>query len=217
MSVQIPENASISPDTEPKLEKFSRFITKMDDSTKNIYNVSIEMGKRYQSFNKREFCKVASIFSNLSEAFLSSPVRSTSNQSLINAINLTSNTYENIGKLFDEQHWHDFGPLANLMHEYRGVLNAWPEINQVYRGAINKKKEHRKAFDENRLDETALVGINRRADVVTYATLAEMNHFEEERIVDFNRVMRTFLTGQLNLYRNIVSQLDEALNAFPPE
>lgn len=189
----------------------------MDDSTKNIYNVSQEMSKRYQSFYKREFCKVGSIFSSLSEAFLASPVRSSSNQALINAINSTSNTYETIGKLFDEQHWHDFGPLANLMHEYRGVLNAWPEITQVYKGAITKKKEHKKAFDENRLDETALEGINRRADVVTYATLAEMNHFEEERIIDYNRVMRTFLSGQLILYSKIVENLEEALKAFPPE
>lgn len=189
----------------------------MDISTKEIYSVSQEFAKRYQSFYKREFGKVSSIFGQLSEAFLSSPVRSQNNQALIGAIRGTANTYDDIGKLFDEQHWVDFGPLANLMHEYRGVLDAWPEITHVYRGAITKKKEHQKAFDEGRLEEKAMAGINHRADVVTYATLAEMNHFEEERIVDFNRVMRTFLAGQLDLYRNIVTKLEGALAAFPPE
>ena len=217
LTIQVPENATISPDTEPKLDKFSRFIGKMDESTKNIYNVSQEMSKRYQSFYKREFLKTSNIFSNLSEAFASSPVQSNENELLIQGINKTSSTYESIGKLFDEQHWADFGPLANLMHEYRGVLTAWPEINQVYKGAINKKKEHKKAFDEGRLDENALTGINKRADVVTYATLAEMNHFEEERVRDFQIVMRSFLVGQLSLYQNIVKHLEEALEAIPPE
>lgn len=217
LSVQVPEGATISPDTENRLETFARFITKMDDSTKNIYAVSQEFAKRYQSFYKREFGKVAGIFNGLSEAFLSSPVRSQANQSLVAAIKRTSAQYEAVGKLFDEQHWHDFGPLANLMHEYRGVLDAWPEISAVYRGAIAKKKEHQKAFAEGRLEEKAMAGINHRADVVTYATLAEMNHFEEERIIDYRRVMRTFLTGQLNLYKTIVANLEDALAAFPPE
>ena len=215
LTIQIPDNASFSPDIEKKLEKFARFILKMDESTKNIYNISQEMNKRYQSFYKREFCKISSTFSNLNDAFMSSPMKTNANKALIEALNHTSTTYDSIGKLFDDQHWQDFTPLANLMHEYRGILAAWPEIHQVYKGAINKKKEHRKAFEENRLDEAALAGINKRADVVTYATLAEMNHFEEERIIDFHTVMRTFLTGQLNLYKNIVSKLEETLEHFP--
>lgn len=60
------------------------------------------------------------------------------------------------------------------------------------------------------------MGIEKRADVVTYATIAEMNHFEQERINDLNKVMREFLTGQLKLYQEIVVNIENALQMFPP-
>lgn len=217
LTIQIPENACFDNKTDQKLEQFSYFVTKMDESVKNVYNVSQDMIKRYQSFYHREFSKIGFTFNNLSETFNASPVSNADHKHrmLIDGINFTSSTYESIGKLYDQQQWQDFGPLSNLMHEYKGILTAWPEIFQVYKGAIGKKKEHKKAFDENRLDANALTEINKRADVVTYATLAEMNHFQEERVNDFNIVMRTFISGQLNLYREIVSKLEEALDKFP--
>ncbi|OTF72023.1 hypothetical protein BLA29_014976, partial [Euroglyphus maynei] len=85
-----------------------------------------------------------------------------------------------------------------------------------YKGSINKKKEHKKAHEEGRLDDKSLIGIEKRADVVTYATIAEMNHFEQERINDFNKVMREFLNGQLKLYQEIVVNIENALQMFPP-
>lgn len=215
LTIQIPENVHFDYRTDQKLEQFSQFVAKMDESIKNAYNVSQDMIKRYQTYYRREFSKIGCIFSSVSEAFNQSPSIDPKSRMLIEAINYTSNTYENIGKMYDQQHWEDFGPLSNLMHEYKGILSAWPEILQVYKGAMNKKKESKKALDENRINEKSLEGINKRADIVTYATLAEMNHFQEERVNDFNIVMRTFLTGQLKLYRDIVGKLEEALEKIP--
>ncbi|KAH9497284.1 Sorting nexin-9 [Dermatophagoides farinae] len=217
LTIQIPENATIDMNTDPKVEQFARFIGKLDESMKNTYNLSQEMIKRYQSFYKREFSKMSSIFSTLSEAFETCPTKDgTANRALIQAVNNTSETYETIGKLFEKEDCRGFVPLSNLMHEYRGILTAWPEIYQVYKGSINKKREHKKARDEGRLDDKSLMGIEKRADVVTYATIAEMNHFEQERINDLNKVMREFLTGQLKLYQEIVVNIENALQMFPP-
>lgn len=216
LTIQIPENATIDPKMEVKLEQFSRFISKLDESTKNTCNVAQDMIKKYQSYYGKEFSKVGSVFSNLAEAFGSFPSEhAEANRRLIEGMNYASKQYQAMGQVFEEQQWLDFGPLSNLMHEYRGILTAWPEIYQVYKGAIQKKKEHRKAFDEGRLDQKSLEGINRRADVVTYATIAEMNHFEEERINDFNGIMRTFLQGQLKLYKEMVQSIESALQMFP--
>lgn len=215
LTIQVPENDSSEARSEKKLEQFFRFINKFDESTKNTYNVAQEMIKRYQSFYKREFSKISGIFSNLSESFTTCPSNTNENKDLVQALNYTSETYESIGKLFEEQYWHDFSPLSNLMHEYKGILTAWPEIYQIYKGSVNKKREHKKALDENRIDENSFTGICKRTNVVTYATIAEMNHFEEERINDFNNIMRTFLNGQLKLYQEIVVKIENALNHFP--
>lgn len=212
LTIQIPENAFIDSSTDLKLEKFFRFVTRMDESTKHIYNASVEMAKRYQSVHQKEFMKLSSVFIGLADVFGSSPSKTPDNQSLVNSIRNTGQVYAKIAGQFDHQVNFDYIPLGNLMHEYRGILTAWPEIYQIYKGAISKKKEH-----ENRLDKDALDGINKRADVVTYATVAEMNHFQEERVRDFNQVMRVYLTGQLKLYKEIVSNLESALEQFPEQ
>lgn len=214
MTIQIPEAATINADMEIKLEQFFRFINKMDEANKNVFNVSIEMIKRYQTTTAREFNKIGSMFSGLADAFVASPHKYANNKALIEAMNYTSETYNSIGRMFEEQPNLDFIPMSNIMHEYRGILTAWPEIYQVYKGAINKKREHKKAFDEHRLDQQALEGINKRADVVSYATIAEMNHFQEERVTDHNQQMKLFLEGQLTLYRNIVTKLEKALEKY---
>lgn len=42
-----------------------------------------------------------------------------------------------------------------------------------------------------------------RAGVISYGTLAEIDHFQHSRCVDFKDAMTTFLTGQINFYQEV--------------
>lgn len=53
------------------------------------------------------------------------------------------------------------------------------------------------------MELTQLQEVTRRTDVVSYALLAEINHFHSERIVDFTKAMRNFLSEQINFYSKV--------------
>lgn len=42
-------------------------------------------------------------------------------------------TYNDIGKLFEEQPKHDWEPLGDLMHIYKGMLTAFPDILSLHK------------------------------------------------------------------------------------
>jgi len=46
----------------------------------------------------------------------------------------------------------------------------------------------------------------RRTDVVSYALLAEINHFHSERAADFNIAMQKFLNEQIVFYQKVSSR-----------
>jgi sorting nexin-9/18/33 len=197
-----------------KMDQFSRFVNKMDDSVKNLFNTAQDQSKKFCGPYKREFSKIANSFHHLAEAFAFSGFESKDNDSLNNALRNSSNAYESIGKMYEQQPRYDFGPMSDVLHEYKGILTAWPEILQVHKGALNKKREHQKMLDEGKIDEKSVSQINQRADVVTYATLAEINHFQEERIADFKEAMQNFLKSQIAFYQNIAYKLQETLDFY---
>jgi sorting nexin-9/18/33 len=197
-----------------KMDQFSRFVNKMDDSVKLLFNTTQDQSKKFCGLYKREFSKIANSFSYLAEAFAFSGLDSNDNDSLNNALKNSSDAYESIGKMYEQQPRYDFGPLSDVLHEYKGILTAWPEILQVHKGALSKKREHQKMLDEGKIDEKSVSQINSRADVVTYATLAEIDHFQEERIADFNEAMQNFLKSQIAFYQNIVYKLQETLDFY---
>ena len=51
---------------------------------------------------------------------------------LTNAITVTGEAYEDIGKMFEDQPRHDWDRLGDIMHDYRGLLSGWPGILQVH-------------------------------------------------------------------------------------
>lgn len=53
-----------------------------------------------------------------------------------------------------------------------------------------------------------------RADVITYATLAEVNHFHRYRIADFRLLMHKYLKEQIRFYEEIVCKLKDQLPNF---
>lgn len=213
LAIRPPSGGNLS-GVERQMEHFTRFISKMDDAVRHLFQTSMDQSKKYSSAYRREFSKIANAFEHVANSFEFSELQNNANTKLNQALKNTSNTYEAIGKLYEEQPKNDFNPVSDVMHEYKGILTAWPDILQVHKGALNKKKEHQKLFDEGKIDNNSVASITQRTDVVTYATLAEINHFETERINDFKFMMQKFLGSQIQFYQSIVDKLQDALSEF---
>lgn len=196
-----------------KTDHFGRFVSKMDDSVKHLFSTAQDQSKKYSHAYKREFLRISSAFSQLAEAFASSGVPN-EDLKLNEAIRHTSSTYENIGKLYEEQPKNDLEPLSDALYEYKGLLSNWPDILQVHKGAVGKKREHLKQMEEGRGDSSLSQSVFRRADIVSYATLAEIEYFQSERVVDFKIMMQNFLQEQIKFYENITETLKQNLSMY---
>ena len=133
---------------------------------------------------------------------------------MLEAIKRTGFAYENIAKYYEEQPVQDFEPMSDTLHEYKGLLAAWPEILEIHRGALSRKKEHQKLQEEGKIEGKVSESVTQRADQISYAVLAEMNHFQSERIYDFKQMMAAFLQQQILFYEKIVSELKDSLQKY---
>jgi len=52
-----------------------------------------------------------------------------------------------------------------------------------------------------KMTETDLQSMHSRADVITYAVLAEVQHFEQHRIGNFRDYVTQYLRGQIEFYK----------------
>jgi hypothetical protein len=56
----------------------------------------------------------------------------TESLNLTNAITITGEAYEDIGKMYEDQPKNDWEPLGDTMHDYKGMLAGWPGILQIH-------------------------------------------------------------------------------------
>lgn len=56
---------------------------------------------------------------------------------------------------------------------------------------------------ECKIDTSQQQQISRRVDTVSFALLAEMNHFHAEQSAELNRIFKEFLTKQIEFHQNV--------------
>ncbi|GIY67659.1 sorting nexin-18 [Caerostris extrusa] len=188
-----------------QVENFSKFSAKMDNTVKQMHGTAQELCKKYSGSYKREFSKLASTFKELGDTFEmeTSP-----------SIKVTGNTYEEIGNLYGDQPRNDLEPFGDILHEYKGILASWPEIVQIQKGATQKKKEHQKLMEEGKLPAESVMAIARRTDIISYAVLAEITHFQQEQVGEFKNMIQDFLQEQVKFYLKIAEKLQCALDLY---
>lgn len=194
-----------------QLENFQRFVIKFDDAVKHLYNTAVDQSKKFSSIYSKDVKKLSESIKELSSAFQSGTAWRNS-LSLNEAIRQTSAAYDDISKLYEEQPKVDFEPMADLLHQYKGLLAGWPEILQLHKNAINTRNEQERLKEEGKIGDNILTRVNQRVNVTTYTTLAEINHFHNERLTDFKTMMQSFLEQQINFYQDIAGKLQNALN-----
>ncbi|XP_074547308.1 sorting nexin-18-like [Halichoeres trimaculatus] len=189
-------------EVEGKIEGFKTF-TKVMDENCVIVNATInEFARKQAAGFKKEYQKVGQSFKLLAQAFeLDQQAFSVG---LNKAIENTGEAYEAIGEYFAEQPRHDLDPISDLLDLYRGHLANFPDIIHVQKGALTKVKDCPKQEGE----------LHNRCNIISCATLAEIQHFHRTRVRDFRSQMQHHLRQQISFFQKITAKLEDTLQRY---
>ncbi|KAL5499447.1 hypothetical protein EMCRGX_G010863 [Ephydatia muelleri] len=159
-----------------------------------------------------EWHKMAAVIKGLSTCFA---LEETEYATQLNrAMALTAEVYMDIGSLHAEQPKYDMLPALDTLKEYIGMIQVYPDLLTVHRGAMGKVKESDKMKEEGRIDYQEASEIHSRCEVVSAVCQAEIYHFQHERIVDFRMMMKGMLDAQIAFYKEIVQKLETTAARF---
>lgn len=212
-ALQVPQNSLDPLIVEGKVDSFGKFTQKMDEGVNHLYKTSQDQIKKCSKHYKYECEKIASSLKELASAF-DLEKSSLPAAQLTEALKHTEETYKHIGSMYDTKLQRYWESLGDVLFMYKGVLAVWPDIISFHKTFQSKHKEYQKMRDEVKLSQEDLEGIRQRMDVVSYATLAEVSHFQKQKVHDFNTAMHHFLGGQISFYEEIVSNLKEAQSRY---
>ncbi|XP_070993371.1 sorting nexin-18-like [Oncorhynchus clarkii lewisi] len=199
-------------EVESKIDGFKAFTKKMDDSVVQVNATTNEFARKQITGFKKEYQKVGQAFKVLGQAFeLDQQAYSVG---LNQAIAYTGEAYDAIGDYFAEQPRQDVDPLMDLLQLYQGHLANYPDIIHVQKGALTKVKESQKHVEEGKMDAPQADGVNERCNIISFATLAEIQHFHQVRVRDFKAQMQQYLTEQIGFFKKITGKLEEALQKY---
>uniref|UniRef100_A0A3P9KDI5 Sorting nexin n=1 Tax=Oryzias latipes TaxID=8090 RepID=A0A3P9KDI5_ORYLA len=199
-------------EVESKVDGFKTFSKRMDDSALQLHATVNEFARKQISGFRKEYQKVGMSFKFLSQAFEMDQQAYSSG--LNHAISFTGDTYEAIGEYFSEQPSKDLDPVMDLLALYQGHMANYPDIIHVQKGALTKVKESQKHVEEGKMDRAQAEGISDRCNIISYATLAEIQHFHQIRVRDFKTQMQHYLQQQIAFFQKITGKLEEALQKY---
>ncbi|XP_041366274.1 sorting nexin lst-4-like isoform X2 [Gigantopelta aegis] len=210
--LQTPPHHLDMADVDKKMENFCKFVMNMTENTKFLLNGLGENCKKYTGSFKKEFSKLGHGFKTMAVTF--NLDQNAYSQNLTAAIDQTGDTYREIGKMYEEQPMKDILPLMDSLGEYKGILQTFPDVLKVHEGATGKAKECIKQKEDQKMSESEVQLVMQKADVISYGTLAEINHFQRERVSDYKLMMQSYLQAQISFYREITTKLEQALQHF---
>lgn len=192
-------------EVESKIDGFKAFTKKMDENCLFVNATINEFARKQITGFKKEYQKVGQSFKLLGQAFEMD--QQAYSVGLNRAIAFTGEAYEVIGDYFAEQPRQDLDPISDLLDLYKGHLANYPDIIHVQKGALTKVKECQKQEGEGST-------INERCNIISCATLAEIQHFHRTRVRDFKSQMQHHLQQQISFFQKITGKLEEALQKY---
>ncbi|XP_077593860.1 sorting nexin-18-like [Stigmatopora nigra] len=192
-------------EVESKIEGFKTFTKRMDENIVVVNATINDFARKQISGFKKEYHKVGQSFKLLSQAFeLDQQAYS---GDLNKAISYTGDAYEAIGDYFADQPRQDLDPISDLLDLYRGHLSNFPDIIHVQKGALTKVKDCPTQGGE----------LHDRCNIISCATLAEIQHFHRTRVRDFRAQFQHHLQEQIGFFQKITAKLEDALQRYNSE
>ncbi|XP_034048415.1 sorting nexin-18-like [Thalassophryne amazonica] len=205
LTISTPAVPLVLQDIECKIEAFKTFTKKMDENIVVVNTTINDFARKQMTGFKKEYQKVGQSFKLLGQAFeLDQQAYSAG---LNRAIAYTGEAYEAIGEYFAEQPRQDLDPISDLLDLYKGHLANFPDIIHVQKGALTKVKDCPKKEGE----------LRDRCNIISCATLAEIQHFHRTRVRDFRAQMQHHLRQQIIFFQKITDKLQDALHQYDEE
>ncbi|KAM9426326.1 sorting nexin-18-like [Pholidichthys leucotaenia] len=189
-------------EVESKIEGFKTFTKKMDENIVVVNTAINEFARKQMAGFKKEYQKVGQSFKLLAQAFEMD--QQAYSVGLNKAIAYTGEAYEAIGDYFADQPRQDLDPISDLLDLYRGHLDNFPDIIHVQKGALTKVKDCPKQEGD----------LHDRCNIISCATLAEIQHFHRTRVRDFRSQMQHHLRQQISFFQKITAKLEDALQRY---
>lgn len=209
-----PEKQLLQSHVDSQIESCHQFVHMMDGAVNKLLIISNDQAKRYQVQWKKDFQRIGEGFSELARALEVDERRAITNTQLSSSVGQAAGVFIGIGQVIGEQPKHDFIPFSDCLHIYRGILGDFPDVLAVHKSAMNKRKECERLTTEQKMANSQLLEVNRRTDIMSYAVLAEMSHFRDERDVHLKRAMKHFIQEQIKFYQEIITRLQGAQRFF---
>ncbi|XP_064384617.1 sorting nexin-33-like [Halichondria panicea] len=197
---------------EAKVEAFGAFMRKFKVSLTSMRVKFIDHCNQMSGPFMGEFHKMAGVINGLATTFAMEDEEYA--RSLTEAIGFSADTYRDLGTMHAEQPRNDMLPVLDVLKEYLGLIFTYPDVVQIYKGASSKVRDCDKMKEEGRIDITDASDISGRAETIAASILAEVHHFQHERIVDFRDMMKAFLNEQITFYSEVVRKLEVAVRRY---
>jgi len=204
-AVRVPDKVLDNDFVDREVQVFSQFSSQFDVAVKNMAKMAADQTTKCQNHYKREFSNIGKCFTGLGQAMEMDG--GGYNPGLNRAVVATGECYEEVGRLYEEQPRLDWEHVADMMHDYKGLLAGWPQVLQIHSGATGKRKE----IEAGGSDSSQA---KKRSDTVSYALLAEVNSFHEQRVKDIKSSHQHFLQEQIKFYQKITEKLQETLRMY---
>lgn len=198
---------------EEHMKQSSAFVEAMIWAVMNLTEISAEQVILQEHLNSN-YQKVGNSFSEFAKALKLGEPSSLLCESLSSAMFKTASVYTDIGRLFTDQSKKDWIPLADAMHIYQGLLALIPDILDEQKKAVQHRKICEKQETEKKISLPHLNEVIRRTDVMSYAVMAEMVHFLNERQSHLKDVFRNFICNQIEFHKTVTLRLEAALTHF---
>ncbi|KHJ46367.1 PX domain protein [Trichuris suis] len=198
--------------TESNIESFARMGRTMESALRSFHAIVQEQAKHMVNSHKRECQKYGAAFHALGLSFELD--QNDQCRPLANALKMTADCYDKISHMYETQPKKYLEPLMDNFFIYKGMLSLIGDTVQVHKSANAKVREHQKLVEDGKATLADADLVRSRAEVVDYTILAEFNHFRNECVFDFNKMIGQFLLSQITFYQGIVDKLKEAYAHF---
>ncbi|XP_062711858.1 sorting nexin lst-4 [Aedes albopictus] len=209
-----PDKTLLHSQVDPQVDSCILFVPQMNAAVKSLFQICSDETKKFQGQWKQDYQRLGEGLSELARSLEIDERRQVTQISLSNSVGHAAGIFISIGQMYADQPKHDFIPFSDRLHIYRGLLNTFPDNLNEYRNAVQKRRDCEKLTAEQKMENSQLAEVNRRVDVMSYAMLAEMAHFRQERDTHLKDTLRNFIGAQIEFYQNIVRRLEQAQSHF---
>lgn len=210
--IKLPDIALDLHKSEVEVENFDNFLKQMENSLLRMKAKFRDHCNIMSGPFMGEWHKMAGVLANLSQVFAMEEREYA--KGLNEAMHFASETYRDISQIHVQQPKNDMLPAMDVLKEYLGLIKEFPDMAAIHKGIMGKVKNSDKMKEEGRIDMTDATDITSRSEVISAAVIAEIYHFQHERVVDFRAMMRDMLSEQIKFYQQIVHKLESSLAHF---